>query len=953
MKLKRMFSSVGTLAMLMSVVFLISGCKSQTQSNQRGSEQVTISYSTERGTAPASKTVDKDYKLKAGDLPSLSATGFLFEGWYIEGTKATVGYTVTKSITLIAKWKDKITISYSTEHGTAPASKTVDKDYKLTAEDLPNISATNLVFEGWYIEGTKVTVGYTVTKSITLTAKWKDKITISYSTEHGTAPASKTVDEGYTLTQEDLPNISATNLVFEGWYIEGTKATVGYAVSKSITLTAKWKDKITISYSTEHGTAPASKTVDEGYTLTQEDLPNISATNLVFEGWYVEGVKATVGYAVTKSITLVAKWSIVSGKAMITYSTEHGTAPQSKVVDEGYQLKAEDLAPISADGFKFEGWYVDGAMATVGYTVTKIITLTAKWTVSEKVTISYSTEHGTAPASKIVDKGYKLTQEDLPTISATGFTFEGWYFNNIRISVGDVININATLTAKWIAIPQKVTITYSTAHGTAPQPKTVDKGHKLTEGDLNPISATGFIFEAWYIIAENREATIGYSVNNDITLTAKWQTASGETVTISYSTEHGTAPASKTVDKDYKLTAEDLPPLSADGFIFNGWHVGETKVNLGYVVDKSITLTAKWTEPQYVSFTTSRSVGETISLGVDAKPEDRPYVWIDLNNNGIREDGEGVSGFGYDITYTIVNQTFRLYGKITRLLCEKNDMTSIDFKSCTELQTISCAESQLTSFDLSGCPALSDLACSNLRLATLNLKDLKKLYRIQIMYCEITSFNINACTALETIYLWYNHIVGFDVSGCTKIKDFQCNYNEITSLDVRDSALKYIQCLWGKLASISVTDCTTIEKLICPGNDVESIKLKGCTALKILACPRNKLRTLDVGDCKALRILDCSNNQLTSLDVSQNTNLLSIWVYHNKMEGENMNALIASLPTFSPTAQNSNGVFVIIDSVGTPAEHENKYTTQNINDAKAKNWKVYDRKGKNDSAVEL
>ena len=889
MKLKRMFSSVGTLAMLMSVVFLISDCKSQTQSDQRGSEQVTISYSTEHGTAPASKTVDKDYKLKAGDLPSLSATGFLFEGWYVEGTKATVGYTVTKSITL--------------------------------------------------------------------TAKWKDKITISYSTEHGTAPASKTVDEGYTLTQEDLPNISATGFVFEGWYIEGTKATVGYTVTKSITLIAKWKDKITISYSTEHGTAPASKTVDEGYTLTQEDLPNISMANLTFEGWYVEGTKATVGYTVTKSITLVAKWTIVAGKAMITYSTEHGTAPQSKVVDEGYQLKAEDLAPISADGFKFEGWYVEGVKATVGYTVSKITTLVAKWKVLKKVTISYSTEHGTAPASKTVFEGHKLTQEDLPIISATGFTFEGWYFKDIKIVVGQVVSIDVTLTAKWIAIPKKVTITYSTAHGTAPQPKTVDEGYRLTESDLNPISATGFIFEAWYIGED--KATIGYSVNNDITLTAKWQTASGETVTISYLTEHGTAPASKTVDKGYKLTNDDLPPLSADGFIFNGWHVGETKVNLGYVVDESITLTAKWTEPQYVSFTTSRSVGETISLGVDAEAEDRPYVWIDLNNNGIREDGEGVSSFGYNVygdlngTYTIVNQTFKLYGKITHLLCEKNDMTSIDFKSCTELKTISCAETQLTSFDLSGCPALSDLACYNLRLATLNLKDLKKLYRIQIMSCEITSFNINACTALETIYLWYNHIVGFDVSGCTKIKDFQCNGNEITSLDVRDSALKYIQSLQGKLASISVTDCTTIEKLICPGNDVESIKLKGCTALKVLACPRNKLRTLDVGDCKALRILDCSNNQLTSLDVSQNTNLLSLWVYHNKIEGENMNALIASLPTFSPTAQNSNGVFVIIDSVSTPAEHENKYTTQNINDAKAKNWKVYDRKGKNDSAVEL
>jgi len=408
MKLKRMFSLVGTLAMLMSVVFLISGCKSQTQRGQGDSERVTIAYSTEHGVAPASKQVDKNYKLTAGDLPSLSATGFVFEGWYIEGARATVGYVVTKNITLKAKWKDKITISYSTEHGTAPALKQVDKNYKLTAEDLPSLSATGFVFEGWYIEGVKANVGYVVTKNITLSAKWKDKITISYSTEHGTAPASKTVDEGYTLTQEDLPTISVANLIFEGWYVEGTKVTVGYAV--------------------------------------------------------------------TKSIILKAKWTIVSGKAMITYSTEHGTAPQSKVVDEGYQLKAEDLVPISADGFKFEGWYVEGARATVGYTVSKSITLGAKWMVLKKVIISYSTEHGTAPASRTVFEGHKLTQEDLPDISATGFTFEGWYFKDIKIVVGQVVNIDAALTAKWIAIPKKITITYSTAHGTAPQPKIVDEG---------------------------------------------------------------------------------------------------------------------------------------------------------------------------------------------------------------------------------------------------------------------------------------------------------------------------------------------------------------------------------------------------------------------------------------------------------------------------------------------
>ena len=51
-----------------------------------------------------------------------------------------------------------------------------------------------------------------------------------------------------------------------------------------------------------------------------------------------------------------------------------------------------------------------------------------------------------------------------------------------------------------------------------------------------------------------------------------------------------------------------------------------------------------------------------------------------------------------------------------------------------------------------------------------------------------------------------------------------------------------------------------------------------------------------------------------------------------------------SLPIFSPTAGNTYGKFIIINSKSTLQEG-NTYTPQNISDAKAKNWKVYDLNG--------
>lgn len=65
--------------------------------------------------------------------------------------------------------------------------------------------------------------------------------------------------------------------------------------------------------------------------------------------------------------------------------------------------------------------------------------------------------------------------------------------------------------------------------------------------------------------------------------------------TVTYSTAQGSAPAQIEVDENTVLTAEQLPELSADGYIFGGWYDGETVAVEGtYKVTKDVTLTAKW-----------------------------------------------------------------------------------------------------------------------------------------------------------------------------------------------------------------------------------------------------------------------------------------------------------------------------------------------------------------------
>lgn len=65
---------------------------------------------------------------------------------------------------------------------------------------------------------------------------------------------------------------------------------------------------VTLSYSSEYGTAPQNKTVDVGYELTADDLPELTADGHVFSMWTVGGEEATAGTAILSDTELIAVW---------------------------------------------------------------------------------------------------------------------------------------------------------------------------------------------------------------------------------------------------------------------------------------------------------------------------------------------------------------------------------------------------------------------------------------------------------------------------------------------------------------------------------------------------------------------------------------------------------------------------------------------------------------------
>ncbi len=125
--------------------------------------------------------------------------------------------------------------------------------------------------------------------------------------------------------------------------------------------------------------------------------------------------------------------------------------------------------------------------------------------------------------------------------------------------------------------------------------------------------------------------------------------------------------------------------------------------------------------------TTSRAQGENIRLAFDAAAADQAGIWVDVNNNGIRDTGED-PGFGFGINYTVnASRTLNIYGKVSTFDCNNNDITKLEISGNNALKILHCGNNKITTLNVSGCPALTELHCWVNQIATLDFTANKEL----------------------------------------------------------------------------------------------------------------------------------------------------------------------------------------------------------------------------------
>ena len=208
---------------------------------------------------------------------------------------------------------------------------------------------------------------------------------------------------------------------------------------------------------------------------------------------------------------------------------------------------------------------------------------------------------------------------------------------------------------------------------------------------------------------------------------------------------------------------------------------------------------------------------------------------------------------------------------LTKLLCQKNQLTSLDLSKNTALEELDCGDNQLTSLDVSANTALKQLYCMNNPLTALDVSKNTSLTDLNCINTQRASLDVSANTALTSLLCGENQLTSLDVSKNTALTSLRCAKNQMASLDVsKNTALEDLDFRWNQLTSLDVSKNAALKDLDCRWNQLTSLDLSANPELSFSHCsPNNNTYRLTLD---ASRILD-----LTTLPGSFDVTKAGYW----------------------------------------------------------------------------
>ncbi len=171
-----------------------------------------------------------------------------------------------------------------------------------------------------------------------------------------------------------------------------------------------------------------------------------------------------------------------------------------------------------------------------------------------------------------------------------------------------------------------------------------------------------------------------------------------------------------------------------------------------------------------MTISTALKPGDKISMLIGTKTSaNEKDVWVDLNNNHVREAGEYVTSFSNDLEegrpmkFTLGASTITVYGRVSTLSIPQSQLTAINVGGNPGLDVLNVQHNQLTQLDFSG----------NARLRRLLAEDNK-----------LTSIKFATGSVMEELYLTHNALQTIDLSAMPDVLAYDLSNNKLTGITV-------------------------------------------------------------------------------------------------------------------------------------------------------------------------
>jgi uncharacterized repeat protein (TIGR02543 family) len=608
----------------------------------------TITYNTNGGDAIPSASGTA----LPNPLPTPTKEHYEFQGWYTNEycTQAAIaGATINADITLYAKWEavtytitlvpnypNSLTGVFKDKEGnTIAGNLLIPIKYGTTSQPLNNFYSTlsldGYQFDAFYtqVEGgqRRVNTG-TLTKDLTLYARWKQEYTITWNVL-GAETGTTTIVEGQEWTLPEVDE-SCNGKQFVGWtttpileeqneapailYTEISQfpleTNTYYAVFANVEVTGtgeyvKLTEALT-DYSGEYlivyedgkkafngGLGESSLDGNDNYISITISNNVVQATDAVEKARFIV-TKVDGGYSIQSASGLYIGRSVNSNGmdfAQIYNADLVNTFPNCSTIrgTGGADLQYNNnTQPSQQNRFR----YYSSAQQPIAL-YKKTGTNMTNYTTScvPTYTITWKNEDGTVLETDKVKENTTPTYDGAtPTKAADAqytYTFKGWT-PAIAPATTD-----ATYTATYTATVNKYTITWKNEDGTVLETdNNVPYGETPTYNGATPTkTATAqytYTFNAW-------TPAISTVTGNAIYTATFTETINQYQVTFNMN-GHGTAPATQTIEYGSKVSEPSAP--TADGYEFAGWYKDEqctTPWDFDTdVVTGSTTIYAKW-----------------------------------------------------------------------------------------------------------------------------------------------------------------------------------------------------------------------------------------------------------------------------------------------------------------------------------------------------------------------